>query len=80
MDPKKYEHGAVVSAEGARIAFVVCKRCGAAILLHPTIDTMKLHDEWHDEIRAMIACPQDFDLWPAPTEQGEARAYPGGKP
>ena len=45
-----YTSATVIHAEGARVQFVSCKRCGAALLLDPRDDIIvtKLHDEWHE--------------------------------
>jgi hypothetical protein len=47
----------VLHAEGARVGFVVCQMCGAAILLDPRelFDATKLHDEWHIDVDNRIA-------------------------
>lgn len=39
-------------AEGVRVGFVTCKRCGAAVLLDPrdTIDALAIHERWHQAI------------------------------
>ena len=39
----------VIAAEGARVALLTCKECGAAILLDPRDDEdrPKQHAEWH---------------------------------
>lgn len=39
-----------VAAEGARVGFITCKKCGAGLLLDPkdTFDATALHREWHD--------------------------------
>lgn len=39
----------VVSAEGARIGFVTCLTCGAAIVLDPAddFDPISRHTHWH---------------------------------
>jgi hypothetical protein len=38
-----------VPAEGARVGFVSCLRCGAALLLDPddSDNVIELHREWH---------------------------------
>jgi hypothetical protein len=41
-----------VAAEGARIAFVTCKRCGATITLEERgLDATEIHDKWHESQR-----------------------------
>jgi len=39
----------VITAEGARVGFVTCEDCGAAILLDPRedFDPIKRHRAWH---------------------------------
>lgn len=49
----------IVAAEGARVAFVTCLECGAAVLVDPRPDAaldervtggaMALHERWHSE-------------------------------
>jgi hypothetical protein len=43
----------VVRAEGARVGFVVCEECSAAILLDPRAksDAAAEHIEWHNRYR-----------------------------
>ena len=49
-EPKKdWTKATVVAAEGARVAFLTCLRCGAVVLADPRddFDVVKLHDDWH---------------------------------
>lgn len=43
-----YAHGNIASTESGRMATVVCRTCGAAVLLHPEIDTPALHTAYHE--------------------------------
>lgn len=43
-----FADGFAWSTEGYRTAYVVCLTCGAAIILHPTIDAPALHRTWHE--------------------------------
>lgn len=54
-----YTEARVVAAQGSRIAFVTCKRCGAALVIDPadSFDVGARHAEWHD---------QDDERWPVP--------------
>lgn len=46
-----YSDATAVAAEGARVGFVTCMRCGATILIDPRgPDGIKQHDEFHDEM------------------------------
>lgn len=43
-----------VMAEGARVGFLVCLRCGAALLLEQAdidagVNVIEVHDAWHQE-------------------------------
>ena len=38
------------SADGSRVMAVACTRCGAALILHPTIDVKALHRDWHARV------------------------------
>jgi len=44
-----YVDGSAWSTEGYRTAYVVCRRCGAAVILHPSIDAPAVHTAWHLE-------------------------------
>jgi len=53
-DTNNYGSQTVIMAEGARVAFTICKRCGA-VLLHdprdqPELDPIAIHDEWHKKL------------------------------
>lgn len=41
-----------VQAEGARVGFACCNKCGAAILLDPrdVVDFYVVHEEWHRDM------------------------------
>lgn len=45
-----------MSAEGARVGFSACEKCGAAILIQPRerVDPLAVHRRWHEELEAMI--------------------------
>lgn len=40
----------VVEAEGGRVSFVTCTRCGVTLLLDPDIpfDVLAVHDQYHE--------------------------------
>lgn len=44
-----YEPARAVIAEGARVGFVVCRTCGAALLLDEAVpfNVLEVHREWH---------------------------------
>lgn len=48
-DPANYTPARPVTAEGARIAFVSCLRCGSALVLDPgdPVNVLVLHESWH---------------------------------
>jgi hypothetical protein len=48
-DPSYTTSARVVQAEGARVGFVTCTRCGVTLLLDPDIplDVLATHDEFH---------------------------------
>lgn len=56
-DPDHYTQLRIVAAEGARIGVLICRRCGAAVVLDPSdkfgADT--LHDTWHAELAEALA-------------------------
>lgn len=54
--PHPYTKVRAVLAEGARVALVTCKRCGAALLLDPAdkVNVVKLHDDWHKKLEHHI--------------------------
>jgi hypothetical protein len=45
----EYTDQTVIAAEGARVGFSICRRCGAAILSDPreTMDAHLRHTQWH---------------------------------
>jgi hypothetical protein len=55
--PSKYdgyfEPATILVAEGARIALMNCKVCGAAVMLDPRddgkVNYARVHGEWHDK-------------------------------
>jgi hypothetical protein len=53
-DPENYSRAQPVAAEGARIGFVHCVQCGAAVMLDMQIDSLVLHEEWHRRIEESI--------------------------
>lgn len=44
----RYSSAVAVIAEGARVGFVTCLRCGATVTLSMQADSLALHDSWHD--------------------------------
>ena len=42
----------ILHAEGARVAVVTCRLCGAAVLIDPRekVDPVKLHSDFHDRL------------------------------
>jgi hypothetical protein len=52
-----FEPATILEAEGARIALVNCKICGAAIMLDPRddgkVNYARVHGEWHEQIRIL---------------------------
>jgi hypothetical protein len=48
-EDSNYSPATVLEAEGARVGFVICKRCGAALLLDPRdkVNPTAVHDRWH---------------------------------
>lgn len=55
-NPENYTPLRIVAAEGARIGIVICRRCGAAIVLDPLdkFGADDLHDAWHDELAVAL--------------------------
>jgi hypothetical protein len=47
--PNHFTDARAVAAEGARVAFVSCLRCGAVILIDPADDEdmAAIHKHWH---------------------------------
>lgn len=52
MPSDTYAAATAWEAEGARVALVTCRRCGAAVLIDPRDVASErgtvLHDAWHD--------------------------------
>ena len=42
-----YSPAYAIHAEGERIGLVICRRCGAALLLSTSADAIAMHDQWH---------------------------------
>lgn len=51
LGPDNFTKAQAVAAEGARIGFVTCERCGAAVMLDMQIDAPSLHARWHQDPR-----------------------------
>lgn len=51
MTEPMYTGGRAFPAEGARVALITCRRCGAALLIDPNDDfnVLQRHQEWHEE-------------------------------
>lgn len=49
-----YTEATVLAAEGARVALVSCKTCGAVLLLDPrdSVNVLSLHTDWHSRFDA----------------------------
>lgn len=52
MDKPHYSEAIALSVEGARVGLVVCLACGSALLLSTLSDSLKIHEEWHESMRA----------------------------
>ncbi len=60
MNPKLWTDATYLVAEGARVAFSTCRRCGAAILLDPRdtdIDPVAEHEQFHIRCEGTVATP-----------------------
>jgi len=64
-DPKKitphetdfYTQYFAIEATGHRIGLMICKRCGAAVLIgDEEVDGPALHDRWHERL--------NHEFWP----------------
>ncbi len=50
MSKNNYEPYYAVEAEGYRIGLMVCKHCGAAILVAKDTTASIIHDKWHNSM------------------------------
>lgn len=46
----------IIHAEGARVGFTTCPKCGAVVMLDPrdTVDAIELHEGWHREQQPLM--------------------------
>lgn len=56
MPSNHYTTTRAVPAEGARIGFLSCERCGAALVLDEDddVNVLELHDVWHMRVESML--------------------------
>lgn len=53
------------AAEGARLGITSCPTCGAAIVLNQFDDNLKIHEDWHKQLRDVAT---DYGVHPITIE------------